>query len=153
MKQLEIRLSLPVVAPLLDAVKTVADSLGNQLAAPLELGEVDEDLRDFWRDELVEGQNSEIATLLGLFGEDFFSSGTVVLDEDKAEPVMRACAAVRLKLRAEYLGTLPDDVLETGEVQIEDLPEAVRNYFMCYLFLATLQELIIQHLDESIGTE
>lgn len=147
MKNLEIRLSLPVVAPLLDAVKTVADSLSNQLAAPLELGEVDEDLRVFWRDDLVEGQNSDIAKLLALFGKEFFSSGTVILEQEDAEPVMRACTAVRLKLRAEYLCTLPDDVLETGEVRVEDLPESIRNFFMCYLFLATLQELVIEHLD------
>lgn len=153
MKQLEIRLSMPVVAPLLDAVKAVADALADQLAAPLELGEVDEDLRGFWRDELVERQNADIAKLLGLFGEEFFASGTVVLNGDDAEAVMRACAAVRLKLRAEYLNALPDDMLETGEVQVEELPAPIRNHFMCYLFLATLQELIIQHMDEPVSDD
>jgi hypothetical protein len=30
------------------------------------------------------------------------------------------------------------------------LDDASRKAFMCYLFLATVQELIIQHLDTSI---
>jgi hypothetical protein len=149
-KRLEVRLNLSVVAPLLDAVKTVSEALSDQLAAPLELGEVDEDLRGFWREELVSEQNGDIGRLLGLFGEEFFATGIVTLDSDNAEPIIRACAAVRLRLRSEYLGTLPDEMLETGDVRVEELPENVRNFFLCYLFLATLQELIIQHLDEPI---
>jgi hypothetical protein len=30
------------------------------------------------------------------------------------------------------------------------MSEVVRKAFLCYLFLATVQELIIQHLDSSI---
>ena len=43
-----------------------------------------------------------------------------------------------------------DDTLEGGDVELEELSESVRKAFMCYLFLATVQELIIQHLDSSI---
>jgi hypothetical protein len=35
-------------------------------------------------------------------------------------------------------------------VEIAKLEEPLRKAFMCYLFLATIQELIIQHLDETI---
>ena len=147
MKRIEVRLSLHVVAPLLDAVKTVADLLDKSLAVSLEMGEVDEDLRDFWRDELLGCQNSDIARLLALFDKDFFASGVVVFDEDNAEPVLRACTAVRLRLREEYLKGIADETLESGAVEIDQLPDAVRKFFMCYLFLATLQELIIQHLE------
>lgn len=149
MKRIEVRLSLSVVAPLLDAVKTVADSLDTRLAAPLEMGAVDSDLREFWRDELLGSQNGDIARLLALFDKEFFSGGVVVFDEENAEPVLRACSAVRLRLREEYLKGISDEMLETGEVEVEKLPEAVRKFFMCYLFLATLQELIIQHLENA----
>ena len=37
-----------------------------------------------------------------------------------------------------------------GDVDLNTLDEPLRKAFMCYLFLATIQELIIQHLDESI---
>ena len=63
---------------------------------------------------------------------------------------MRACAAVRLRLREKYLQGLGDDTLESGEIELTHLEEPLRKAFMCYLFLATVQELIIQHLDETI---
>lgn len=147
MKRIEVRLSLDVVAPLLDAVKAVADALQGKLAAPLDIGEVDADMREFWRDELIGAQNTDIARLLALFDKEFFANGVVVFDADNAEPVIRACAALRLRLREENLKSVPDEALEDGEVEVEQLAEPVRKSFMCYLFLATLQELIIQHLD------
>ena len=153
MKRIEVRLSLSVVAPLLDAVKTVADSLDKNLAAPLEMGAVDSDMREFWHDELLGSQNSDIARLLALFDKEFFSGGVIVFDEENAEPVMRACTAVRLRLREEYLKGIADETLESGDMEIEHLAEDVRKFFMCYLFLATLQELIIQHLDTLEGEE
>ena len=88
--------------------------------------------------------------LLALFDDEFFAEGIVAFDEENAEPIVRACAAVRLRLREVYLKGLDDDALEGGEVELEQMSEAVRKAFMCYLFLATVQELIIQHLDSSI---
>lgn len=147
MKRIEVRLSLEVVAPLLDVIKEVSDSLQGKLAAPLDIGEVDADMREFWRDELVAAQNGDIAKLLALFDKEFFSNGVIVFDADNAEPVMRACSAVRLRVREENLKGIEDETLETGDVEIDQLTEQVRRFFMCYLFLATLQELIIQHMD------
>ena len=147
MKRIEVRLSLEIVAPLLDAVKAVADALQGKLAAPLDIGEVDADMREFWRDELVAAQNTDIARLLALFDKEFFSNGVIVFDADNAEPVMRACAALRLRLREENLKSVTDEALEGGEVEPDQLAEPVRKSFMCYVFLATVQELIIQHLD------
>ena len=147
MKRIEVRLSLEVVAPLLDAMREVSEALQGKLAAPLDIGEVDADMREFWRDELIGAQNGDIAKLLSLFNKEFFSNGIVAFDADNAEPVVRACAALRLRLREENLKSLPDEMLETGEVEMDQLAGPVRKFFMCYLFLATLQELIIQNLD------
>jgi len=147
MKRIEVRLSLEVVAPLLDAVREVSEALQGKLAAPLDIGEVDADMREFWRDELIGAQNGDIAKLLSLFNKEFFSNGMVAFDADNAEPVVRACAALRLRLREENLKSLRDEMLESGEVEMDQLAEPVRKFFMCYLFLATLQELIIQNLD------
>jgi len=147
MKRIEVRLSLSIVAPLLDAIKAVSDALQDRLAAPLEMGEVDEDMRGFWRDELIVSQNDDVAKLLAMFDREFFANGVIAFDADNAEPVVRACAAVRLRLREQFLKGLSDEVLESGEVEVERLAESLRKPFMCYLFLATVQELIIQHLD------
>ena len=150
MKRIEVKLSLPVVAPLLDVIRQLAGGLGEKLAAPQDLGVLDAEFRDAWAGELIAGQNADVQALLALFDDNFFSEGVVAFDEDNAEPIVRACAAVRLRLREVYLKGLGDDTLEGGDVELEELPGNVRKAFMCYLFLATVQELIIQYLDSSI---
>jgi hypothetical protein len=150
MKRIEVRLALPVVAPLLDVIKELADNLRKNLAAPLALKDLDADFQAAWTDELLGTQNEEVRTLLALFDDEFFSEGVVAFDESNAEVIVRACAAVRLRLREKYLKPLGDEFLESGDVDMNTLSEPLRKAFMCYLFLATIQELIIQHLDESI---
>ena len=136
MKRIEVKLALPVVAPLLDVIKELADGLKKTLAAAA--------------GELLSGQNDDVATLMGLFNDEFFTEGVVAFDEDNAEAVVRACAAVRLRLRERFLKPLGDESLESGDVNVASLEDPLRKAFMCYLFLATVQELIIQHLDASI---
>jgi len=150
MKRIEVKLALPVVAPLLDVIKMLGDNLRSNLAAPVALEDLDAEFRLAWVDELLLAQNGEITTLLALFDDDFFREGIVAFDESNAEPIVRACAAVRLHLRERYLKQLGDEMLESGDVDLTKLGEPLRKAFMCYLFLATIQELIIQHLDESI---
>ena len=150
MKRVEVKLSLPVVEPLLGVIKAAGDSLDRQLAAPLAMTDLEAEFRDAWSGELVAGQNKDVQTLLGLFGSEFFDTGTIAFDEDNAEPIVRACSAVRLRLRARFLTGLNDETLESGEVDLVQLDEDVRKAFTCYIFLATLQELIIQHFDSTI---
>lgn len=150
MKRIEVKLALPVVAPLLDVIKELADNLRKNLAAPLAMKDLEPEFRDAWADELLSAQNEEVRTLLALFDDNFFSEGVVAFDENNAEVIVRACAAVRLRLREKYLKPLGDETLESGDVDLNTLAEPLRKAFMCYLFLATIQELIIQHLDESI---
>jgi hypothetical protein len=150
MKRIEVRLALAVVAPLLDVIRELADHLRKTLAAPLQLQDLDAEFREAWAAELLAGQDHEVSALLALFDENFFRDGVVAFDGDNAEVIVRACAAVRLQLRERYLKPLGDESLESGEVDLLSLPEPLRKAFMCYLFLATIQELIIQHLDESI---
>lgn len=150
MKRIEVKLSLPVVAPLLDVIKQLADNLRKNLAVSPDLTDLDEDFREAWVGELLSSQNDDVHTLLALFNDEFFSDGVVAFDATNAEAIVRACAAVRLRLRERFLKPLGDEALESGDLDIERLDEPVRKAFMCYLFLATVQELIIQHLDESI---
>lgn len=150
MKRVEVKLSLPVVAPLLDVIKAASDILETELAAPCSVGETEGDFRDAWREELLAGQTADVKRLLSLFDSEFFASGVVAFDDDNAESIVRACSAVRLRLREKYLQSLPDEELESGNVDMDTVPEPTRKAFMCYLFLATIQELIIQHLDSSI---
>jgi len=150
MKRIEVKLALPVVAPLLDVIKELADGLRTRPAGPAGLPDVDLDFSVEWTRELAQGQSNEIDALLGLFGDDFFKEGVVAFDDENAELIVRACAAIRLRLRETSLGPVGDEVLESGDLDLNSLDTAKRRAFMCYLFLATVQELIIQHLDEGI---
>ncbi len=150
MKRIEVKLSLPVVAPLLDVIKEMAPDLQRDLAVPMKLRDIDMILEATWWGELRNSQREDVRILLALFNEEFFSEGVISIDEANAEHVVRACAAVRLVLRARHLQQMDEESLECGEVDLEKLSEPTRRAFMCYLFLATLQELIIQHLDSSI---
>jgi hypothetical protein len=150
MKRIEVKLSLPVVAPLLDLIRETVGDLDGRLAAPQHLADLDEELRTAWQADLLGGQNDDCRRFLALFDSGFFSSGTVSFDEANAEPVLRACAAIRLRMRARELKNIPDEAIESGGVDVTHLGEALTKAFMCYVFLATLQELIIQHLDSAI---
>lgn len=150
MKRIEVKLSLPVVAPLLDVVREMAEGLRTNLAAPLAMPDLDAEFHGAWAGDLLAGQNEDVKALLALFNEEFFTEGVVAFDEENAECIVRACAAVRLRLRAQHLHVLTEEMLESGDVTLADLAEPLRRAFMCYLFLATIQELIIQHLDSSI---
>jgi hypothetical protein len=150
MKRIEVKLSLPVVAPLLDVIRELAQGLRTQLAAPMALPDLDPEFHEAWRGELLSAQDGDLRSLLALFDDEFFREGVVAFDETNAEPIVRACAAVRLHLREHRLRPVGDEALETGEIAMGGLEDPVRKAFMCYLFLATIQELIIQHLDASI---
>ena len=150
MKRIEVKLALPVVAPLLDVIRELASGLRGELAAPLGPSDLDAEFVAAWTSELLEAQTADVAALLAMFNEEFFAEGVIAFDEDNAEQIVRATAAVRLRLRELHLKTLGDEMLESGNVELERLDDPVRKAFMCYLFLATIQELIIQHLDSSI---
>ncbi len=150
MKRIEVKLSLGVVAPLLDLMKASSDVLEAQIAAPLALDDIDADFREDWKAELLQGQQEELHALMGLFNSDFFVNGVVAFDEGNAELIVRACSALRLRLRRHDLNTLEDEQLESGGLELESLPEPLQKPYMCYIFLGTIQELIIQHLDAAI---
>jgi hypothetical protein len=150
MKRVEVKLSLPVVAPLVDLIRELTIDLERGLAAPQALHDLDQDFRGAWIGELLEGQNGDLRQLLSLFDGEFFTVGVIAFDEKNAEPIVRACTALRLKLRESRLKPLGDEALETGDVEMDGLDDATKTAFMCYLFLATVQELIIQHLDSTI---
>jgi hypothetical protein len=150
MKRVEVKLNLEAVAPLLDVIKEAADDLKPELAVGLRIVDHDAEFADGWKRELLAGQNSDIDLFLALFGREFFTTGVVPLDPTNSEAILRACSAVRLRLRARHLEPLDDDALESGEASLNEMPDTQRKAFAAYVFLATLQELIVQHLDPTV---
>lgn len=146
MKRIEVKLSVSVVAPLLGVLKGLAyeASSEDQKQAPRD---IDSEFRDAWNQELLEHQKTDMDVLFGLFNEQFFVDGSIILDPTNAEPVLRASAMLRLRLRETVLGDINDEDLEAGQIHLETLPDNVVRAFMGYLFLATIQELVIKHIE------
>jgi len=149
MKRVEVKLNLDAIAPLLDVIKTAADQLQPELAIDPQVPEHDDEFAAEWKGELLAGQQSDLAVLLGLFDTEFFATGMIALDPENAEQILRATAALRLRIRAEHLLELEDESLEAGEISLENLAEEQQRAFAAYVFLATLQEVVVQHLDPS----
>ncbi|MBI2496478.1 MAG: hypothetical protein HYV75_00565 [Opitutae bacterium] len=121
MKRVEIKLNLEAVAPLLDAIKEAADDLRPELAVAAPSPDTDPEFTDGWKSELLENQNGDIRVFLALFDSGFFATGVLPLDPTNSEAILRACAAVRLRLHAKHLSALGDEVLESGEVPLDGL--------------------------------
>lgn len=149
MKPFEVKLVLPVVVPLLDVIQGLVQDLKTAPAIPGEaVPAADSELSEAWRSELLTSQRGDLELFMALFGDEFINEGVIAFDASNAEAVIRSCSAVRLRLRERSLKQVGDEALEAGEVELETLPEDLRKAFMCYLFLATLQELIISRLDD-----
>ena len=152
MKRVEAKLSLQVVAPLLDVIKQSADSLKTHLAVSASATDAasasdgDEEMAALWRDSLLETQNAGVDALLALFDSRFFKTGVVTFDAANAAQIIRACSAVRLGVREKFLKLFSDEALERGVSDLEKYPQSVRQAMMCFIFLAALQEMIIEHL-------
>jgi len=150
MKRIEIKLNLEAVAPLLDRIKESVGALEGKLAAPVRPPDSDAEMEAAWAGELLRDQKGDCQRFLAMFDQRFFADGTISLDEENAGPVLRACAAIRLNLRESAFGMVPDEALEGGKVSLEQMDQATQNAFEAYVFLATLQELIIENLDGEI---
>jgi hypothetical protein len=150
-KRIEVRLALPVVRPLIDFLLPLAKADRDQLPVPQDWSNVDEDLRAHWREDLVAALGSDLAVFTGLFDKAFRSTGVVEFDQTEALAVLRACSILRLRLRSGDLAGLSDEALESGEIDFFGLDEKGRLAFTCYLFLASLQETLVRHLDPEIG--
>ena len=146
MKRLSVKLNLPAAAPLLDIVKSAADGLCDRLVVPLCPDVIVEDLREILTEELLHGQRSDLARFLSLFDRDFFADGTVVFHETNAEPILRACAAVRLYLWSRYLRELTPEQWSSESADPAGLDPALQSPQLCFFFLTSLQELILAHL-------
>ncbi len=153
MKRLEVKLHLEAVAPLLDVMKAAADDLGPRLAIEINMPGEDTELKEEWESELLNGQTSDLQILLGMFDHEFFSTGTIYFDSTNCESILRACSALRLRLREAHLQPLGDENLESGELPQAGMTDEQKKAFAAYVFLATLLELLVQHLDPNVPEE
>lgn len=148
MKQVEIRLNISAVAPLLDVIKLAADDLRDTLAIRATFpGEEDAEFNESWTQELMAGQNSDVRELLALFDSDFFTDGAISIDSENCESLLRACSALRIRILSRWLQHLPAELLEDEDAPINSIAVEIRLPFAAYTFLDQVQKIILEHLD------
>jgi hypothetical protein len=147
MKRVEIKLNIGAVAPLLDIIKQAADDLRQNLAIRATFPEDDSEFNETWTQELLAGQNSDVRELLGLFGLDFFSEGSIAIDSQNSDSLLRGCAALRIQILTRWLQEIPAELLEDEDVPPESIADHLRVPFASYTFLDQIQKIILEHLD------
>ncbi len=152
MKQVEIRLNIGAVAPLLDVIKTAADDLRGTLAINATFPEDDVEFNETWTQDLMAAQNSDVRELLGLFDSEFFTDGAIAIDSENCDSLLRACSALRIRILTRWLAGVSAEVLEDEDAPVEHIPVEIRLPFAAYTFLDQIQKIIIEHLNPA-GTE
>src|SRR3954465_1465897 len=149
MKRVEIKLNITAVAPLLDIIKQAADDLRGTLAIRAVFPEEDAEFNETWTQELLAGQNSDVREVLGLFGSDFFAEGTITIDSNTCESLLRGCSALRTQVWVHWLQAVPKDLLEDEDAPPEAIADELRVPFAAYTFLDQVQKIILEHLGPS----
>ncbi len=152
MKQVEIRLNISAVAPLLDVIKTAADDLRDTLAVRATFPENDAEFNETWTQDLMAGQNSDVRELLGLFDSNFFADGAISIDSDNCDSLLRACSALRIRILTRWLSEVSAEIIEDEDAPIELIPMEIRLPFAAFTFLDQIQKIILEHLSPA-GTE
>ena len=150
-KRLELKLPAPVVGPLLEFLLPLARETGAAaLAFEPNLDAIEEDFRGDWRADIASQSQDDQTRFAAIFDtEEFRRDGTAEFGPEDCEPLLRAASALRLKLRTRKLGAIADSALETGEIDFARLNKEERVAVTAYSLLASLQEIIIRHLDPS----
>jgi len=151
MKQVEIKLNISAVAPLLDIIKQAADDLRTTLAIRANFPEQDVEFIETWTQDLMAGQNSDVRALLGLFGSEFFADGAISIDSSNCDSLLRGCAAVRIRIANRWLQELPVELIEDEDAPVADVPEELRLPFAAYTFLDQIQKIILEHLNPAVA--
>jgi len=113
-------------------------------------GEEDTEMRELWVHDLREKQEKDFACLLHVLRHKNFGRRKVSFDEKTAEALLRSCSAVRLMILELYLKNMDPGKLERAEIDLDSLQLPQQRGYACYLFLATLQSIIINELDPGL---
>ena len=150
-KRLELKLPVAVVGPLIEFLLPLARETGDAaLAFEPNLDAIEEDFRADWRADIASQSQDDQTRFAAIFDtEEFRRDGTAEFGPEDCEPLLRAASALRLKLRTRKLGAIADSALETGEIDFARLNKEERVAVTAYSLLASLQEIIIRHLDPS----
>ena len=127
-------------------LKGIETKLDGDLPRAVELPD-DPDMIELWSEELKEQLLEDLHALDRLLSHPDFGKGEVSFEEEEAEKLVRAISASRLGIRRLNLGSISDEELEGSLLPYDEMEESLRISYLCFLFLAGLQETSIQALD------
>lgn len=105
----------------------------------------DQELAQLWQDSLRESLREDIQKVFEHAQLNVLGEQVVYWDEAVVESVLRVCAAVRLNIHQERLNGISDEALEEGTIDYAALPETQQQALSLYVFLAAVQEWLIDH--------
>lgn len=119
-------------------------------ALDIEAPEADPELARIWLDQLREELDEDCEALMETLSDGIMNQQEMAIEEAKAEAMLRASSAIRLKLRRTGLAELSDSELETADVAPEELSIKAHRAYIAYRYFALLQSAIINALDPSL---
>lgn len=148
MPDISLKMHPGLIAVLNDFVSSCANSLIEKgLAQSVQTPEDDDDLAETWYEHLREAMRRDCQQILKLIRAPEFGRGPVSVSEEEMYGILRACSAVRLRLRETSLSKIPDEALENGDLSMDIVDMDLRRALSAYVFLAYLQESIVEALD------
>lgn len=149
--RLDLRIAPTVIEAMRELVGSVLESLHK--SDPVQAPELidDAELREAWEQELNTLTRGEAAGLLRLLEHEAFGREAVQVSEGDAEALVRAASALRLRVRSTLLHDIADESLEAGDLDLMALSLDQQRGMACYLFLGTLQAVIVHALDPESG--
>lgn len=135
-----------LAAPFRRFAATVEEFLEDGVGLLAEVPEEDPDLQIIWEDTLREGVRADCDCILELVQRPEFGHLNVPLTMGQVDALLRACSAIRLKVHRVHLAEIEDEKLERAEVALESLPEQQARAYMIYVFLANLQEVLVDQI-------
>jgi len=146
MKRIDVSLNVGMIAPLLDFLQPVLQALRHETAFAPEMAEADRELAGLWREGLIHTQVNDLQIFMRLFDAEFLNSGQITVTEENADAVLRATAAIRIKLRATTLKGISDDDIRNRTVKVGAISEEERTAYAALSLMFQIQDVVLEHL-------
>ena len=153
MVDLHLRLPPQVLRQLEETLARFADPQNLEARCDPALVEEDPEMREIWRNALREQLMQDVHWLSRHLGLWKGSRGRQRVPEDEAEGIIRACSAIRVRVRELALSRLSDELLETGDFNPQELTEEETVALQGYILLAGLQAHVVEALDPECAEE
>lgn len=146
MLTLNLKISQQVTTFLRQFTQLIVEAAKDQLCVKTQHPLNDPELLVLWNESLLESLHNDCEELLKLLENPHFGNDTITLSPSAADSILRGCAAVRLKLHQIFLTDIPDEILEEGGLDATELSQKEHQAYILFMFLASLQEMIIAGL-------